>query len=92
MKKLGSVIAILFFLITPAVSQSFSIRLEDIRGISVGYSMRPILIAGTGTDHVFPTHMFYFNIDGFGNSSGSGDGKIFAGLIFNFRLSADTWD
>lgn len=64
-----------------AGSVGFELPLENISGISLGYSYRPFYLFGTKTDVVsYPTHMLFLNIDGLMNSAGDSDVKFFGGL------------
>jgi hypothetical protein len=47
----------------------FELPLENIRGVSLGYSYQPIFLFGTKTGTtMYPTHKLFFNLDGIINS------------------------
>jgi len=55
--------------------------LENVAGISTGYSCRPFFIFGTKTDvTMYPTHMVFLNIDGLMTSASDQDVEFFGGL------------
>lgn len=67
MKKLLSLFCLLLLIFSAAVSAQVncSMPLNSLKGISLGYSYRPIFILGTGTPKVmYPTHFLFFNLDG----------------------------
>lgn len=102
MKKVFLLFILLFLVFnTPVFSQvSCSMPLGSVKGISLGYSYRPIFIFGTGTSKVmYPTHCLFFNLDGdvtFENGSSSSynyygnsnDDPTFAGLGLVLGFSA----
>jgi hypothetical protein len=84
MNKLTLLFSSLLFLSVPAGADiSYSMDLGNIRGISLGYSMRPLFIFGTNTGTtMFPVNYCYLNIDGFGTveTSNSRAEGVFGGL------------
>jgi hypothetical protein len=93
MKKIIQFLALLIFLSAPIYAQEigFSLPLDKIRGVSLGYSLRPICLFGTSTGQtVFPTHFLYFNLDGFGSLENSHEqvNGVFGGIGVFLGLTA----
>ena len=57
---------ILCFMVAPLWAQAgLALSVKDIRGISLGYSYRPIFLFGTNTGTtMYPTHVLTVNLDG----------------------------
>jgi len=67
MKKL---LLLLLILSGQVFADSFSYSMEagNIKGVSIGYAARPILLFGTKSGQtMFPMHLAFFTIDGFGD-------------------------
>lgn len=86
-----NIFIIIGLLTSTLLAQGWEMSLHNLRGVSAGYSYRPLVILGTHSDYrMFPVHTFFFNLDGKGSiisSSSSGDPTP-GGFGFIFGMSA----